>query len=170
MDETIKDDVESTTSTEELDLDQVGDEETGTPVISEEDAKKLEQFPHIVARAKKAEAELKALKDAGPTAPQTSNVPDIDLDSRILKSQGMSDELLNALKKVASVTGKSLIDAQADEVFIAIKNKSEVEEKSSRASLPASKGSGAAKAKEDTTIPNLSAEKHKELWLKNQGR
>ena len=135
--------------------------------------KKLEQFPNIVARAKKAEADLKELRSKLPKeaeAPQVKNVPDQDLDSRILKSQGMSDELLAALKKVASVTGKSLIDSQTDEVFIAIKDKAEAKETADKASLPASKGSGAAQVKKDTTSPNLSAEEHKELWLKNQGR
>ena len=169
MDEPIKD-AESTTSTEELDLDSLADDEEVVSTISDEDAKKLEQFPNIVARAKKAEADLKALRASQTVAPQNTNVPDENLDSRILKSQGMSDELLDKLKKVASVTGKSLIDAQQDEVFIALKDKEDAEQKSQKATLSASKGSGSAKVKRDTSVPNLTSEEHKELWNKSQGR
>ena len=157
-----------TSADEELELEPQADSEEVVALKTqlEEAQKKLEQFPNIVARAKTAEAKVKTLLEA----PQKTNVPDQDLDSRILKSQGMSDELLDKLKKVAAVSSKSLIDAQKDEVFIAMKDKAEAEEKSQKASLPASKGSGQAKVKKDTTSPNLSPEEHKELWNKSQGR
>lgn len=82
----------------------------------------------------------------------------------------MSDTLLETLKKVAKATGKSILDTQNDEIFIAMKEKAEANEKSAKASVGASRGSGKVTKGKDFSTPGLTPEEHKELWLKEQGR
>ena len=78
----------------------------------------------------------------------------------------MSDELLGELKAVAQARGiKSLIKAQTDPIFVAVKEKFEKDQKAKDASLPASRGSGSAKVKKDFNTPGLTREEHKELFM-----
>ncbi len=162
--------VETTNSNEELDLETTldGNEDAEALKAQLEDArKKLEQFGNVVARAKKAEAELKAIKEPKETKaePQTG-FSQQDLEVTILKSQGMDDEALAYLKKVATVNGTSLIDAKKDDLFKAFVEKQEAEEKAKKASLGASRGSG---KKEPVKTTGLSRDEHRERWEKQTG-
>lgn len=151
--------------------------------IEEEDVETLKQKladaeeakRQLTARAKKVEAENKALKGtkAEPTPPVISKQPVLSedaIDERLLKSQGMSDELLEELKALAKVRGKSLLDTQSDPIFKTIKEAKEAEAKSQKAKLGASRGSGSVKKEKTFNTKGLTPEEHKQLWLESEGR
>lgn len=107
----------------------------------------------LYERAKTAEAALKEIK--GVAQPASTNVEEI-----VLLANGMPEELLTELKAVAAVRKVSLIKAQADPIFVAVKEKFEKDQKREDASLPASRGSGAMKPRKDFFTPGLSREEH----------
>lgn len=119
----------------------------------------------LAARAKKAEEKLKKL------APHTEEKKDItsslneqQIQEVVLRSQGFSSELLDHLKVVAKMRGKSLIEAQDDPIFKSIKSEIEAEKKKEQANLPPSKGSAARKEAKTFNSSGLSKDQHKELW------
>ncbi len=117
----------------------------------------------LFERAKKAEAELKALKQGNlpkPEAKPQANAPLIDVDERILKANGMPDELLSELRVIAALRGVSVIDAQNDHLFVATKEKFDKDSKSKAASMGASRGSGQIKVQKTFTSPGLTREEH----------
>ncbi len=115
-----------------------------------------------VARAKKAEDELKILKKKAekPAAPVASNQ---SVEETVLLANGMDEELLSELKAVAKVRETTLLKAQADPIFVAVKEKFEADKKAREAALPASRGSGHVKPKLDFKSPGLTREQHKAL-------
>ena len=118
----------------------------------------------LFERAKKAEAELKALRPKVAVAPKVASQPaSTNVEETVLLAQGMSEELLGELKAVAAVRKTSLIKAQADPIFVAVKEKFEKEQKSSAASLGASRGSGNVKARKTPNTPGLTREEHMAL-------
>ena len=86
--------------------------------------------------------------------------PTLDPIEAALLVGGMSKEVLGQLKKVSALTGKDLIESQTDPIFVAVKEKFEKDQKREEASLPASRGAGAVKAKKTFETPNLSREEH----------
>lgn len=121
------------------------------------------QWNELHGRAKKAEADLKALKSSKPTD-ATVPAPSQSIEETVLLAQGMPEELLAQLKKVAQVQGIGLIKAQSDPIFVAVKERLEKEQKQKDASLPASRGSGGVKATKDFSTPNLSEEEHRRMF------
>lgn len=115
------------------------------------------------ARAKKAEALIIKNKKAPVAEKPTEQATPSNVEEIVLQANGMSDELLVQLKKVAAINGTSLIKAQNDPIFVAVKEKFEREKKSSSASLGASRGSGAAKVQKGLNTPGLSREEHMRL-------
>lgn len=122
------------------------------------------------SRAEKAESKLKELQKSNSSSSsnetqftQTQASPSIDVDERILKANGMDDELLKQLKDVAKLRNISLIDAQKDDLFVAIKSRYEKEETSKKASVRSSRGSGSVEAKKTLQTPGLTKEEHKAL-------
>jgi hypothetical protein len=158
MDETITPQ-EGTNPELEVEVEETttGEETEETPELEETVPKS--QFQQVLARAKKAEALLRQ-------KPTITNNPltDEDIEAKILKSQGLNDELLNELKALSKIRGKSLIETQNDPLFIAIKEQKEAEVKSQKARLGASKGSGSVKKEKDFNSPGLSDTEHKEMW------
>jgi hypothetical protein len=157
----------------EITLEETADEETVESLKAKLDEanakleKEAEARRQLTARAKTAEA--KAVKPI--EKPQLNNGIDLaTMEKTILKSQGMSDELLNELVALSKVRGKSLLDTQSDPIFIALKESKDKEEKSAKANLGASKGSGSVKKGKDFNTPNLTPEEHKEMWKNSQGR
>jgi hypothetical protein len=126
----------------------------------------------ILARAKKAEAELKALKEQKPNATQNinNNLSSEDVEVSILKAQKVSDEKIAYLKKIAKLNGTSIIDAQSDELYLAWEAKKEAEEKSEKAKLGASRGSGSVKKEKTINSTGLSDEEHKALWREQRDK
>ena len=118
----------------------------------------------LYERAKKAEADLKALRgnSPAPKKPQQTSSP-VDVDERILASQGMSQELIKELRIISKMRGVGLIEAQTDSIFVAVKEKFESEQKAKKASVPASRGSGAPIAKKDFRTPGLTEAEHRKM-------
>jgi hypothetical protein len=136
-------------------------EEAEAQLVREAEARR-----QLTARAKAAEA-----KPAQVVKPQiNSTLDETMIEKKILKSQGMSDELIEELATLAKVRGKGLLDTQDDPIFAALKDAKEAEIKKSKATLGTSKGSGSVKASKDFNSPGLSEEEHKEMWKQSQGK
>jgi len=158
MEEENLDTVESTNDTEEAATEAEG---TETESTEEVDAAKLaETNKKLYARLKKTEEELKQYKTAKP---ELKTPPAADVEEVVLKAQGMAPELLTQLKEVAALKKISLLDAQSDKVFVAIKNDFDKEQKSKAAALGSSRGSGSQKVQKTLMTPGLSREEHKKL-------
>lgn len=123
----------------------------------------------LFERAKKAEAELKALK-ISPAQPKKDKAPSqpTNVEETVLLAQGLPEELLNELKAVATVRGTSLIKAQTDPIFIAVKEKFESDIKSKKASVGVSRGSSSVKPKKDFNTPGLTREEHMTMFNETQ--
>jgi hypothetical protein len=101
--------------------------------------------------------------DVKKEQPQQVSQPNVE--EVVLLAQGMSDELLNELKAVARARNiTSLIKAQNDPIFVAVKEKFEKEKKQKDSSLPSSRGAGAVKAKKTFNSPGLTAEEHRQMF------
>lgn len=157
------------TDTEEVDLE-VEEEIEDTEEIDIEDVADAEPIDWE-ARAKKAEALLVQRKKQAKEV-KTQNTPSLSeevVEKKILQSQGMSEDLLKQLTKIARVNGTGLIEAQQDPIFIAIKEKAEEDAEKARTRLKASKGSGQVRKGKDFTTRDLTEEEHKQLWRDRQG-
>jgi hypothetical protein len=132
-----------------------------------------EEFKQVLARAKTAEAKLKATqpKPAEPKQINNPNVPSEEyVQTTILKAQGVSQDEIDYLKKLAAVNGTGLIEAQNDDLFKAFKQKKESDSKAQKAQLGASRGSGQVRKEKTLNTPGLTEAEHKELWKQRQGR
>jgi hypothetical protein len=154
---------------EELDLslestnEKLDDTEDVEVIMTE--TKKVEKFARdVLARTKKVEEENRELKKKLNSTPVAS--PQLNVEETILLANGMSEELLGELRAVAQVRKVSLIKAQTDPIFVAVKEKFEKDQKHKEASLGVSRGSGSVKPKMDFNTPNLPRETHKELFYK----
>lgn len=112
----------------------------------------------LYERTKKAEAEAKALREAKP-----SSQPNVE--ETVLLANGMPEELLKELKVIAQVRKTTLLKAQNDPIFVAVKERFEKDEKQKSASLGAARGAGAVKAKKDFNTPGLSREEHRAMVM-----
>lgn len=122
-----------------------------------------EKFAIANAEAQKNRRLLtKKPKPATVQAPQTASPTNVE--ETVLLANGMDEELLEKLKKVAQVNGTTLIKAQNDPIFVAVKEKFEKEKKQAAASMPVSRGSGQAKPKKDFATPGLTRDEHKALF------
>jgi len=118
----------------------------------------------LYERAKKAEAELKTVKGNSPVRKEAEASPDsFSVEETVLLANGMNEQLLEKLKKVAKLEGLSLIKTQANPIFVAVKERFELEQKQKKASLGASRGSGNVEVKKDFRTPNLTREEHKKM-------
>ncbi len=135
--------------------------EEGTPSEPESVEAKL---AHAEAEAAKYRRLFeKANKPKEPAAPKAPSVPTPSVEETVLLAQGMSEELLTELKALAAVRKTTLIKAQNDPIFVSLKREMEKEQKQKDASLPASRSSGATKAKKDFTTPGLTREEHRQM-------
>ena len=147
----------------EEELVEVEDDDTET---EEEVAEEPVEEVDWEARAKKAEAlivkhkkEPVAKKEATPATPA-------NVEETVLLAQGMDEELLEQLKKVASLNGTSLIKAQKDPLFVAVKEKFEKDNRQSKAGMGAARGAGGAKVQKSVSSPGLTREEHMNLAKK----
>lgn len=163
--------LEATSSNEEENLENEIEDTEDVDVLKSQVEKDRIAKQQILARAKKAEAELKALKEKKPEATQntTSNLSSEDIEVTILRAQKTSDDEIAYLKKLAKVNGTSIIEAQNDELFLNYKAKKEAQEKSERAKLGASRGSGSVRKEKTINTPGLSDAEHKALWKEQNG-
>ena len=165
---------EETTNVELDTTTETVEETEETPVVETEEVEEkseatevdIEQLQatnkKLYERAKKAEADLKATKGTKPVeAKPASTQPSVE--ETVLLANGMPEELVTELKAVAQVRGTTLLKAQADPIFVAVKEKFEKDAKVKDASLPASRGAGGIKAKKDFKTPGLTREEHKKM-------
>jgi hypothetical protein len=141
-------------------------ESTETPEVDVEQLQATNR--KLYERAKKAEADLKVLRDSkvAPVGKSASSQPSVE--ETVLLAQGMPEELVNELKVVAQVRKVSLIKAQNDPIFVAVKDKFEKDLKKKDASLPASRGSGSVKPKKTFTTPGLTRDEHKQMFQESR--
>lgn len=150
-------------------VEETVEETTQTQEPAQEEMVPKEQFNQVLARAKKAEAEAKAAKAKSTptfTNPTASNE---QIEITVLKANGMSQDLIDELRTIAKVRGKSLLDSQNDPIFIAIKAQKESESKAQQAKLGASRGSGQVRQDKTLQTPGLTEAEHRELWNKSRG-
>jgi len=163
MEETEFETIDSTNDTEETVQPEGAIEGETLETEPEVDAAQLQATnKKLFERAKKAEAELKALK--GAKKPVQATASSTNVEETVLLANGMDEELLNKLKKVAEVQGTSLIKAQNDPIFVAVKESFEKEKKQQAASMPASRGGGTVKPKKDFKSPGLSRDEHRAMF------
>ena len=145
------------------------EEQVDTVEVEEEDEASdtdIETEADALAKAQAEAAKYRRLfeksqkKPAEQTKPQATPA---NVEEVVLLANGMDETLMEQLKKVAAVNGTSLLKAQNDPIFVAVKEKFEREKKSSSASLGASRGSGAAKVQKGLNTPGLSREEHMKL-------
>lgn len=144
--ETVEETVETPTETEGATVE--------TPTVDVDQLQATNK--KLYERAKKAEAELKAVK--GTSTPSQPNI-----EETVLLATGMPEELLGDLKAIAAVRGVSLLKAQNDPLFIQIEEKFEKEQKHKEASVGAARGAGSVKPKVDFNTPGLTKEQHMNL-------
>lgn len=161
--------LETINSNEEENLENEIDNDTDDiEVLREALEKEKIAKQQILARAKKAEALLKEKKDQPSQI--TSTLTSEDVETKILKAQGIPDDEINYLKKIAVLNGTSIIEAQSDEIFKAFKSNKEATEKAANAKLGASRGSGSARKEKTFATKGISDEEHKEMWRHSQGK
>ncbi len=150
---------EETTNESEVELQdgqaEVVEETTTEETTEESQSETSEVTPEAeLAHAKAEAAKYRRLFEKSrkptaqttvPKAPQTAS--SVSIEETVLLANGMSEDLLGELKAVAAVRKTSLIKAQTDPIFIAVKDKFEKEQRQRDASLPASRSSGTAKPK-----------------------
>lgn len=147
----VQQESESTGAAEE-----VVTEQTDTEVVEETAEAKLAK-----AQAEAAKYRRLLEKAQKPQAPQTPT----NVEETVLLANGMSEDLMEKLKAVAAVQKTSLIKAQNDPIFVAVKNQFEKEQKQQAASLPASRGAGAVRASKTFNSPGLSRDEHRKMVL-----
>lgn len=123
----------------------------------------------LFERAKTAEAEAKRLRGgAAPTATALNSLQP-SVEETVLLANGMPEELLKELKTVAKVRGMaSLLKAQNDPIFVAVKEKFEKDKKHKDASLAASRGAGGVAPQKSFNTPGLSREEHRKMVLEGR--
>jgi len=150
-DETIEEEVENVENTEDTnsgDFDKI-----------EEQNKKL------YARAKRAEDEVKELKNKLSNYKPNNNSQEANTltrDEAILFAQGLGEKDVSLLNKISKVEGISLLEAKESEVFKLHQETQAKKKREEETSLRATKGSNITK---NTDISNMDRDAHKKLWL-----
>lgn len=158
---------QATTSAEVSDSQDTGSDETTDVALLETNKKLFE-------RAKKAEAEAKALRaklaergdSSDKSSARQSPEPAQNVEEVVLLAQGFPEELLSDLRAIAQVRKTSLIKAQNDPIFVAVKEKFEKKKTEQETGMSASRGASSAKPKRDASTPGLSREEHMEMYKK----
>lgn len=158
---------DATNPDEELELEDIQDDTDDVEVLKDQLAKKDTFARQALARAKKAEADLKKAKESQPPQkkdePALSQASPTNVEETVLLANGMDEELLGELKAVATVRKTSLIKAQTDPIFVAVKEKFEKDKKSQQASMSVSRGSATVKPKKDFKTAGLSRDEHRSM-------
>lgn len=155
-------------SEEDTDTESTEDESDESEDESEDDsdvADQLKSKDNEIAKLKR----LLAKKDKPESKKKLITKPkadSVDVDERILISQGMDDELLSELKDIARAKKMTLMDAKKTPVFQAFEKQFEEEQKAESARLGASKGSGSKRVEKTFATPKLSKEEHRKMWDK----
>lgn len=157
-----------------LDEETQDDTDLEIDLEDEEEVESVEDGIDWESRAKKAEALLIQRKkqskmQAKPTQSVDNTLTEESVEIKILKAQGVTEDQIVQLKKIARVNETGLIESQSDPYFVAWKNTREQEAKANKAKLPASRGSSSISKAKDFNSQGLSEAEHKELWKQRQG-
>lgn len=144
------------------------EEQVDTVEVEEVDdsAETIETEEDALAKAQAEAAKYRRLFEKSQKKPVEQTKPQAtpaNVEEVVLLANGMDETLMEQLKKVAAINNTSLLKAQNDPIFVAVKEKFEREKKSSNASLGASRGSGAVKAQKSLSTPGLTREEHMKL-------
>ena len=144
------------------------EEQVDTVEVEEVDdsAETIETEEDALAKAQAEAAKYRRLFEKSQKKPVEQTKPQAtpaNVEEVVLLANGMDETLMEQLKKVAAINNTSLLKAQNDPIFVAVKEKFEREKKSSSASLGASRGSGAVKAQKGLNTPGLTREEHMRL-------
>ena len=152
------------------DINEEVKEDTNISENSNEDAVALKEKldaaekakSQILARAKKAEEELRTLKGQ----PQTNNNNDPQLSDELkLIARGLSDEEIEQAKIVAKGKGISLTEATKDPLFQIYQSDLKDKQRKEKAKLGASKGSG--ESQDEAEIKSgMTRDDHKKVFQK----
>lgn len=158
--------LDATNPNETPELEPELDDTEDVEALRDQLAKAREAQRQILARAKKAEEALKSQASQPKTSEnnQPTQTPTASVEETVLLANGMPEELLSELKAIAAVRNVSLIKAQHDPIFVAMKDQKEKEKKQQEASMPASRGSGQSKPKKDFKTPGLSEAEYREMF------
>lgn len=138
---------------------------------SEESTEEADQTDwEAEAKKWKAIAERNKKKSTPKQEAKVAGTDTFTVERTVLAAQGMPDELLNHLEKVAKFNGTSLLAAQKDPLFVAQKQEYESQERLKAAQVGASRGSGQSGGRISFDTPNLSRQQHMELAKKAAGR
>lgn len=124
-----------------------------------------EQNKKLYARAKKAEEEVKELKNKLSDYKPNNNSQEANSLTReeaILFAQGLSDQDVSLLSKISKVEGVSLLEAKDSDVFKLQQEAQAKKKREEEATLKATKGSTITK---NVNIGQLGEDEHKKLWL-----
>lgn len=164
--ETINEEITSQNETEgTVETNEV--EETSN---QEDDTENLLQVQNkkLYERAKKAELELKELKQKMKPQNITNQDPMLTEELRLI-ARGLSDEEIDQAKVIAKGKGIALQNAIKDPLFVAFQNDLKEREKKENAKLGASKGS--SESPDDSLIkPGMSRNEHMEVFKKIMGK
>lgn len=132
--------------------------------LAEELEKAKEAQAQILARAKKAEAELKKFKETKAEAPISNQDPYFADELRLL-AKGIDGQAILKAKIIAKGSGITLIDAMEDEAVVAYLKEIKEQQRREKARLGASKGSGES---QDSAIvtEGMSREDHQKAFEK----
>lgn len=157
----------------ENDNDGDGSNGDGSDDGDDKDLTPEEKLAKAQSQANKYRRLYKKAKNGAGSKPAPVKKPDpasaekpVDVDERILISQGMDEQLLKELKDVAALKKISLFEAQKNPLFVTIKEKFEKDQKSKESNLPASRGTGSKRnsEKKDFNTPGLSATEHRKMF------
>lgn len=143
---------EENTTTEETEQ---SNDDTVTLTKSEYSKLKRQAIAYKANRSEKPEVR--------ETQTTTNSLSEQDIEAKILIAKGLDSQLVQEMKTLATMRGKSLLEMENDPIILAMKEVKEAEAKAKAARLGASKGSSAVR-KEKTFSAPLSADEHKALW------
>ena len=168
MDENLQD-VAADISADEIDTQssqESGSEDTTDLVEQLEKQRKANL--QILARAKKAEDELKKFKSTpAPSQVINNNNPEFSDELKLI-ARGLSDEEISQAKVIAKGKGVVLSEAIKDPMFSLFQKDLKERERRENARLGGSRGSG--ESTDDSLIkPNMTKEEHQEAFKKMMG-
>jgi hypothetical protein len=165
-----QDEIQNEESVMDIDSEESVESETGDESNQHqadvEDMGDVELLKAELAKEKSEAAKLRRLleKKSKPVEQSTSTQDLLAVEETVLKAQGTSQDELDFLKRVAKVVGTGMIDAKNDPLFVAWKQQKDEKDKSEKARLGASRGSGKVSQEKSFSTPGLSQEDHKKMW------
>jgi len=152
----INTEVEEATNSNEDSIEETVD-------LSDELEKERQAKSQILARAKKAEAELKELKAKS----SLNNDPQLSDELKLI-ARGLSDEEIEQAKIIAKGKGIALPEAIKEPLFLTFQSDLKDKKRKEDAKLGASKGSGESKDESGITS-NMTRDEHMKAFKKVMG-